>query len=579
MSDSPRTTPPDQISSRLAIRWVLGPFKKRVLVFCISTFMVGLLEAVFLVAVTRTGLAIASGQSAVGLTTNVEVTISESLLISAALLVARFALYYVTTRLQVGLQYRITTTFRKQLGTGFLRASWETQQREPSGTLQQIVVQFPSQISYFVGQVGISLAGILGLAALLSTAIVIDVASTLILVTALLTLTLVLEPFRRMMRIRSSKAIAAQVAFANNVTEVAEMSLEINALGISDEASTRLAQIIERDADAQFRVSLTSGLVSPVYMSLAYGAVLVGLYALNSIGSDDINQVGAVMLIMLRSLSYGQQIQGGLTAIGQYGPYAQKLIQKREEFFAARRPSGDTEVTTAERLTASEVSFAYPDQPLLLDRIEFSLRRGETVALIGPSGAGKTTLVQLLLGLRLPDRGSIAIDGTDTAHVDRESWHRLVTYVPQETRLLSATIEDNIGFLRSHVTEQDVWRAIDQSNLRTFVDSLPDGIDTLLGPAGQSLSGGQKQRVSIARALVTRPSLLILDEPTASLDQESETVLNETIAALKNDVAVLVVTHKASTLAACDRALVLENGRLTEVSVAAARDRLDSAPR
>jgi ABC-type multidrug transport system fused ATPase/permease subunit len=579
MSDTPRSTPPDQISSRLAIRWVLGPFKKRVLVFCISTFMVGLLEAVFLVAVTRTGLAIASGQSAVGLTTNVEVTISESLLISAALLVARFALYYVTTRLQVGLQYRITTTFRKQLGTGFLRASWETQQREPSGTLQQIVVQFPSQISYFVGQVGISLAGILGLAALLSTAIVIDVASTLILVTALLTLTLVLEPFRRMMRIRSSKAIAAQVAFANNVTEVAEMSLEINALGISDEASTRLAQIIERDADAQFRVSLTSGLVSPVYMSLAYGAVLVGLYALNSIGSDDINQVGAVMLIMLRSLSYGQQIQGGLTAIGQYGPYAQKLIQKREEFFAARRPSGDTEVTTAERLTASEVSFAYPDQPLLLDRIEFSLRRGETVALIGPSGAGKTTLVQLLLGLRLPDRGSIAIDGTDTAHVDRESWHRLVTYVPQETRLLSATIEDNIGFLRSHVTEQDVWRAIDQSNLRTFVDSLPDGIDTLLGPAGQSLSGGQKQRVSIARALVTRPSLLILDEPTASLDQESETVLNETIAALKNDVAVLVVTHKASTLAACDRALVLENGRLTEVSVAAARDRLDSAPR
>lgn len=576
MTDSSPIPAPEHISSRLAIRWVLGPFKTRVLVYCASTFMVGLLEAVFLVAVTRTGLAIAAGQSAVGLTTNVETTIPESVLIAVCLLAVRFVLAYVTTRLQVGLQYRITTTFRRQLGGGYLRASWDAQQREPSGTLQQIVVQFPSQVSYFVSQSSLALSGLLSLATFLGTALLIDVVSTSILVGALVVLVLILDPFRRVIRRRSAEAIKTQEGFANNVAEIADLSLEINALGVSDQAVDRLERHVRSEARAMHRVSLTSGLVSPVYMTLAYGAVLIGLIALYAIGRDDINQVGAVMLIMLRSLNYGQQLQTGITAIGQYGPYAQKLIQKREEFFAAERPSGTTEVTTADRLTASAVSFAYPDQPTLLDGIDFSLRRGETVALIGPSGAGKTTLVQLLLGLRLPDRGAIAIDGIDTAHVDHDSWHQLVTYVPQETRLLTGTIAENIRFLRERVGASDVERAIDQSNLRSFVESLPAGADTLLGPMGQSLSGGQKQRVSIARALATQPSILILDEPTASLDQESESVLNETITSLKSNVAVLVVTHKASTLAACDRALLLENGRLVELSTATARDRLDA---
>ena len=577
MSEAAASPTPDQISSRLAIRWVLGPFKKRVLLYCAATFSVGLLEAVFLVVVTRTALAIASGQKVVGLTTNVATTIGESLLIAAGFLVIRFGLYYVTTRLQVGLQYRVTTNFRRELGTSFLKASWEAQQREPSGTLQQIVVQFPLQMSSFISQVSLSLAGVLGLGALLITALIIDITSTLILVGSLVVLSLILEPTRRMVRRRSQRAIAAQVTFANNIAEVADLSLEINALGVSHQASDRLVDIIDDDAEAAFRVGFTSGMVSPTYMTLAYGAILVGLLALNSIGSDDINEVGAVMLIMLRSLSYGQQLQIGITAIGQYGPYAHRLIQKRQDFFAAERKRGDVDIPSANKLVGREVSFAYPEQPPLLRSIDFTLRTGESIALIGPSGAGKTTLVQLLLGLRLPNEGTIEIDGVDTAHVDEDSWHRLITYVPQESRLLAGTIRENVRFLRDHVSDGDIDRAIDQANLRSFVESLPNGADTLLGPDGQSLSGGQKQRVSIARALATRPSILILDEPTASLDQESESVLAETIQQLKSEVAVLIVTHKASTLASCDRVLRLEDGRLTELSVEQAQSQLDQA--
>lgn len=555
------------LSNRQAIGQIVGPFKSRMAIFGLCTFGVGLLEAFFLVVVTRTGLAIADGVTTVGVTRGVVATISEAILICAGLLVVRFIFSFMMVRVQAGLTYRITSTFRKQLGLAYLETSWAVQVRQPAGTLQQLVVQFPSNIASLVFQLSNAMAGALSLLALLGIAFVVSGISTLIVLGALIVLGFLLGPLRKAVQRRSKKSMESQVAFANNIAEISELNLEINALGVTDQAAERLAKVIDNEAAAMHKVGVTSNLISPLYMTFAYGAILLALVALNSIKVDDINQVGAVMLIMLRSLAYGQQTQQGAVAISQVAPFAERLIRQQQEFDSERRPQGTRTVASIDTLELRDVNFRYPERPPVLSSVTATIRRGEVIGVVGHSGSGKTTLIQLIMGLHTPQEGSVLVNDIPRADVSPDSWSRLVTYVPQDTKLMAGTIDDNVKFLRDHVTDTDVDQALVAANLLLPADRFPDGKLTDLGVAGRQFSGGQKQRLAIARALATRPSVLVLDEPTSSLDVESENVIVETMNRLKGQVTTIVVTHRESTLRACDRILVVENGTVTETTV------------
>jgi ABC-type multidrug transport system fused ATPase/permease subunit len=555
------------LSNRQAIGQIVGPFKSRMAIFGLCTFGVGLLEAFFLVVVTRTGLAIADGVTTVGVTRGVEATIGEAILICAGLLVVRFIFSFMMIRIQTGLTYRITSTFRKQLGLAYLETSWAVQVRQPAGTLQQLVVQFPSNIASLVYQLANSLAGALSLLALLGIAFVVSGISTLIVLFALITLVFLLTPLRRAVQRRSKKSMENQVAFANSIAEISELNLEINALGVTKQAAKRLKEVIDNEAAAMHRVGITSNLISPLYMTFAYGAILLALVALNSIEVDDINQVGAVMLIMLRSLAYGQQTQQGATAISQFAPFAERLIRQQQEFDSERRTQGVVQLSSVGSIRLESVSFRYPERTPVLSDVNLTIGAGRVIGVVGQSGSGKTTLIQLILGLHTPQEGAVLVNEIPRADVSPDSWSRLVTYVPQDTKLMAGTIDDNVKFLRDHVTDADVDQALVAANLLLPADRFPDGKHTDLGVAGRQFSGGQKQRLAIARALATRPSVLVLDEPTSSLDVESENVIVETMNRLKGQVTTIVVTHRESTLRACDRIFVVENGTVTETTV------------
>ncbi|MFZ9931478.1 MAG: ATP-binding cassette domain-containing protein, partial [Ilumatobacteraceae bacterium] len=150
--------------------------------------------------------------------------------------------------------------------------------------------------------------------------------------------------------------------------------------------------------------------------------------------------------------------------------------------------------------------------------------------------------------------------------ISPESWHRLATYVPQETRLLDGTLADNVRFLREGISDEAITTALSLADLTLDSDRFPEGIHTDLGAAGRQFSGGQRQRLAIARALATNPSILVLDEPTSSLDSASEEVVVETIARLKGLVTTIVVSHRDSTLSTCDRVLRIENGSVSDVT-------------
>jgi len=219
----------------------------------------------------------------------------------------------------------------------------------------------------------------------------------------------------------------------------------------------------------------------------------------------------------------------------------------------------------AGHVAAEHVSFAYdPRQPVLTD-VSFEAKPGELVAIVGPTGAGKSTIVNLLHRFYDPTEGRITIDGLDLRQVTLESWYRQIALVPQETILFGGTILDNIRYGNRDASEEAVKEASHAAHAHDFIMALPDRYQTLIGEKGINLSGGQRQRIAIARAVLKNPRVLLLDEATSALDTESERLVQEALERLMKGRTTFVIGHRLTTIQRADRILVLDNGRLVEM--------------
>jgi ATP-binding cassette subfamily C protein len=237
----------------------------------------------------------------------------------------------------------------------------------------------------------------------------------------------------------------------------------------------------------------------------------------------------------------------------------------RLERAATVRPSTDGQrLPFRTELTAVDVSFAYEGSPApVLTHVDVAIRRGESVAIVGATGAGKTTLVDLLIGLLTPSGGRVTVDGTpiDAACA---AWQRNIGYVPQNPFMLDDTLRRNIalGIRDEEIDERAVAAAMRLARLEGVAERLPNGLDTSIGEHGVRLSGGERQRVSIARALYHDPALLIFDEATSSLDPATERDIAEAIEPLRGGRTIVVIAHRLSTVERCDRVLLLDRGRI-----------------
>lgn len=216
-----------------------------------------------------------------------------------------------------------------------------------------------------------------------------------------------------------------------------------------------------------------------------------------------------------------------------------------------------------------DVSFWYPgtDRPAL-SNINLTIKPGTTVALVGTSGGGKSTLARLVQHQYDPAKGRILVDGVDLREIDDKLYRRVMLgSVPQEPGLFDRTVERNIGMVRPDASNEDVRRAAEAASANTFIEALPNGYDTMVGERGIMLSGGQRQRVAIARALLRRPPILVLDEPTSALDAESQLWIKETLERLtaSRSSTILIIAHRFSTIEMADVVVVMEHGRISEI--------------
>ncbi|RYE10000.1 MAG: ATP-binding cassette domain-containing protein [Hyphomicrobiales bacterium] len=299
-------------------------------------------------------------------------------------------------------------------------------------------------------------------------------------------------------------------------------------------------------------------------------AAMVGLVLLGStevlagrLSPGQLTQFLVYAFIAAGSLTGLSEIVGSLNTLSG-------ATERLSELFALKPAIAATGEETplrapVTRIAFDRVVFAYhPDDAPALNRLSFSLRAGQTLALVGPSGAGKSTIFSLLQRFYDPTAGSITINNVDIRSLDPRELRGLIAAVEQEPTVFAGTIRDNLRFGRVGASDADIRRAADLALISEFADSLPRGLDTIVGERGVRLSGGQKQRLAIGRALLKEAPILLLDEATSALDTANERLLQAALAQLRKNSTTLVIAHRLSTIQSADKIIVVEKGRIVE---------------
>ena len=285
-----------------------------------------------------------------------------------------------------------------------------------------------------------------------------------------------------------------------------------------------------------------------------------------------VSTLALLAVAVVRMIPSFNRITGALSNM-RYGRAAiDAVYQDLTLDYAEDAPDGDA-LPLRDAIRLENVTFAYPGtEAPSLRGVTLTVRRGESVGFVGPTGSGKTTLVDVVLGLLSPTEGRVTVDGVDIRGRER-AWQRQIGYVPQDIYLTDDSVRRNVAFgvAEAAIDDAAVWRAVDAAQAREFIDRLPDGLDTLVGERGVRLSGGQRQRLGIARALYHDPEVLVLDEATSALDHETETAVMEAVEHLRGERTILMIAHRLTTVETCDTVVVLRAGALAEPQDAAAR--------
>lgn len=487
-------------------------------------------------------------------------------------LVLNYPMHLLYVRCLGGSVRRMGTALRDALCRRMQQLSIGYHSRTSAGVLQAKVVRDVESVEQMVQQ-----SADMGLAAVITLSGGLTVIA--VRVPSFLPVFLVVVPAAALLVMRLRAGLRSHnESFRQEVEQLSARVSEMTSLipitrahGLERTALGRVDGSLRQVFTAGLRLDLLNGrfgalawiLLNSLGVACLAGSALVAYHGWLPITAGDVVMLSAFFTTLTGSmttlLSLAPIISKGLESVRSAG----EVLQAPD----LESNAGKDRVDEVQgRIDFEGVGFGYEgvDGPAVED-FTLSARPGETVALVGASGAGKSTVLNLLIGFIRPTSGRILLDGTDMATLDLRSYRRFLSVVPQDSILFEGTIRENVTYGMGETDEHTVRQALRDANALDFVEDLPDGLSTVVGERGARLSGGQKQRLAIARALIRDPRVLILDEATSALDTRSEALVQEALARLIHGRTVFVVAHRLSTIRAADRIVAMDRGRIAEV--------------
>lgn len=337
--------------------------------------------------------------------------------------------------------------------------------------------------------------------------------------------------------------------------------------GNEKHAIRQFSEKVDRQADQDERTDKVFNTFFPIigfvlrlgnYLILLYGNIL--LFG-GSMSVGELNQFNSYSSILYEPLMQINQIPQNITEFMTSFSKILEVLEEEPEILDSEKP---LDVKLCGNISVRDVTFGYDSYNPVLEHVDLEVRQGEMIGIVGHSGSGKTTLINLIMRLYEASQGEILMDGVNIKDISQTSLRSQIGVVLQETLLFSGSIRDNIRYSKPDATNAEIIRAAKLSNAHDFIMALPQGYNTIVGEKGYSLSGGERQRIAIARALIHDPAILILDEATASLDTETEKLIQDALGNLTQNRTTIAIAHRLSTLRGADKLLVLDHGRVAE---------------
>ncbi|MET7651981.1 ABC transporter ATP-binding protein [Streptomyces sp. NPDC005486] len=487
------------------------------------------------------------------------------------ILLVNYPLHLLYVRLLYGSVRRMGTSLRSALCTRMQQLSIGYHSRVSAGVLQAKVVRDVETVEQMVQQTAEQGLGAL---TVLTGGLVIIAVRTPEFVPVFLVVVpvaaLLVDRLRARLRTHNEDFRHEVETLSSRVTEMTRLIPVTRAHGLEGKALRRMDGTLSRLLTSGMRLDLLNGrfgslawvLLNVIGVLVLTGAALISYYGVWGVTAGDVVMLSAFLTTLTNSTTtltgLAPVITKGLESVRSVG----EVLQAPELEDNAGKP----ELTALDGfVTFEDVGYAYDTGSPAVRDFTLSVTPGETVALVGASGAGKSTVLGLVIGFIRPTSGRVLLDGTDMNSLDLRTYRRFVSVVPQESILFDGTIRENVAYgMEDEADEETVRAALRDANALEFVDRLPNGLHTLVGERGARLSGGQKQRLAIARALIRDPKVLVLDEATSALDTRSEALVQQALARLLRGRTTFVVAHRLSTVRGADRIVVMGEGRILE---------------
>jgi len=467
---------------------------------------------------------------------------------------------------QIGLTVvMIATDMRLTLLKSLFASNWEYFIRQPVGQLTNAVATEAHRASTAFS-FGAKMASML-IEAMVYTvlALLVSWKATLIALGGGVFIVVILRRLVRKNRRAGAKQTVHMQSLIAQMTDVLISIKPLKAMAREKQSDVVLTDTTRRLNRALQKQVLSKAALGSFQEPLTMVFLVLCLYIALSYWDLSPTAIIAMVFFIGKTLKQIEKIQKEYVNLVEYDSAYWSLLEKIDGARNARELfTGTLQPVFAREVRIDGVSFAYGDRTVL-DDVSLVLPAGSFSALLGPSGSGKSTLADLLTGLLRPQKGDIWVDGAPLSQIDIGSWREMIGYVPQENLLMHDTVLNNVTLGEAAISEEDVETALRAAGAWDFVQHMPEGVRSIVGERGSMVSGGQRQRIAIARALVKRPKLLILDEATTALDPKTEREICVTLQQLKGGVTILAVSHQSAVVECADWAYQLKEGKLTQI--------------